>query len=162
MKKEERDDRLPLFAERFAALRGDQSQEAFAQFLGISRPTVGFYESGARIPDAVTLRRIAERCMVSTDYLLGLTDTKTPEGIRGAFLRAAAIDKDDFYALEIKLARLQYSLHYDEENGAIFLDGPEGLIEVTLSDLNKLQAWSDTHMGYLLYELRKARKKEDD
>ena len=154
MKKEERDDRLPLFAERFAALRGDQSQEAFAQFLGISRPTVGFYESGARIPDALTLRRIAERCMVSTDYLLGLTDTKTPEGVRVAFLKAATINKDDFYALELKLARLNYSIGYDEDNAAIFLDGPHGLLEVTLSDLSKLQALSDAHMDYLLYKLR--------
>lgn len=70
--------RLPVFADRFIELRGKRTQDEFAKFLGISRPTVGFYESGQRIPDAVVLRQIAEKCNVSTDYLLGLTDEKTP------------------------------------------------------------------------------------
>ena len=69
--------RMPVFADRFIELRGKRTQDEFAKFLGISRPTVGFYESGQRIPDAVVLRQIAEKCNVSTDYLLGLTDEKT-------------------------------------------------------------------------------------
>lgn len=71
--------RMPVFADRFIELRGKRTQDEFAKFLGISRPTVGFYESGQRIPDAVVLRQIAEKCNVSTDYLLGLTDEKTPD-----------------------------------------------------------------------------------
>ena len=66
--------RLPKFAERFAELRGERTQGEFAEFLGISRPTVGFYENGTRIPDALVLRQIAEKCQVSADWLLGLTD----------------------------------------------------------------------------------------
>ena len=71
--------RMPVFADRFIELRGKRTQEEFARFLGISRPTVGFYESGQRIPDALVLRQIAEKCNVSADYLLGLTNEKTPE-----------------------------------------------------------------------------------
>lgn len=71
--------RMPVFADRFIELRGKRTQEEFAKFLGISRPTVGFYESGQRIPDALVLRQIAEKCNVSADYLLGLTDEKTPD-----------------------------------------------------------------------------------
>ena len=71
--------RMPVFADRFIELRGKRTQEEFAKFLGISRPTVGFYESGQRIPDALILRQIAEKCNVSADYLLGLTDEKTPD-----------------------------------------------------------------------------------
>lgn len=63
-----------IFAERFLKLRRDQTQAEFAEFLGVSRPTVGFYESGERIPDAITLERIARRCNVSADWLLGLSD----------------------------------------------------------------------------------------
>lgn len=69
--------RLPVFAKRFAELRGDKTQGEFADFLGISRPTVGFYENGTRIPDALVLRQIAEKCDVSSDWLLGLTDIKS-------------------------------------------------------------------------------------
>ena len=66
--------KLPIFAERFHELREERAQAEFAEFLGISRPTVGFYENGSRLPDALTLRKIAEKCNVSADWLLGLTD----------------------------------------------------------------------------------------
>ena len=56
------------------------TQEAFASFLGLSRPTIGFYEradmENGRVPDAETLRNICEKCEVSADYLLGLSDQK--------------------------------------------------------------------------------------
>lgn len=71
---ESKQSRFPIFTERFLTLRGDMSQEDFAVFLGVSRPTVGLYESGQRIPDALTLKTIAEKCGVSADYLLGLSD----------------------------------------------------------------------------------------
>lgn len=67
--------RFPIFAKRFNELRGDMSQDEFSKYLGISRPTVGFYENGARIPDALVLRQIAEKCNVSVDWLLGLSDS---------------------------------------------------------------------------------------
>lgn len=70
--------RFPIFAERFSQLRGEMTQGEFADFLGISRPTVGFYENGTRIPDALVLRQIAEKCNVSSDWLLGLSHVRTP------------------------------------------------------------------------------------
>lgn len=65
------------FAQRFSSLRSGKTQSEFAELLGISRPTVGFYESGERIPDAITLGRIARICTVSADWLLGLSDVKS-------------------------------------------------------------------------------------
>lgn len=69
--------RFPIFAERFAQLRAERTQKEFAEFLELSRPTVGFYENGTRLPDALVLCQIAEKCNVSSDWLLGLTDDKT-------------------------------------------------------------------------------------
>ncbi len=69
--------RLPVFTQRFIELRGEQTQAQFAAMLGFSRPTVALYESGDRIPDSVALKVIAEKCNVSADYLLGLTDIRT-------------------------------------------------------------------------------------
>lgn len=68
---------LPIFADRFRELRGERTQAAFADFLGISRPTVGFYENGDRVPDAIILKQIVGRCGVTSDYLLGLSDNRT-------------------------------------------------------------------------------------
>jgi transcriptional regulator with XRE-family HTH domain len=61
------------------------SQAAFAEFLGLSRPTIGFYEradmENGRIPDIDTLKQICEKCNVSADYLLGISDEKTKADI---------------------------------------------------------------------------------
>lgn len=77
---ERKNERLPIFTERFRELQGEQSNTEFAEFLGISRQTVGFYWNGDRVPDAVTLVKIAERCNVSADWLLGLSNTKALVG----------------------------------------------------------------------------------
>ena len=71
--------RFPVFTERLTLLRGDMTQTQFADMLGLSRPTVSLYESGKRIPDAVTLKIIAEKCNVSADYLLGLREDPTTD-----------------------------------------------------------------------------------
>ncbi len=71
--------RFPVFTERFRELRGERDNTEFAKFLGISRQTVGFYCNGDRIPDALGLKQIAEKCGVSADWLLGLTDVRTPD-----------------------------------------------------------------------------------
>ncbi len=61
------------------------TQEEFAKFLGLSRPTIGFYEradkENGRIPDAEVLKRICEKCEVSADYLLGITDENAISGL---------------------------------------------------------------------------------
>lgn len=71
-----RNDRMPIFTERFRELQGERSNTEFADFLGISRQTVGFYCNGDRIPDAYMLRCIAEKCNVSSDWLIGLSEVK--------------------------------------------------------------------------------------
>jgi transcriptional regulator with XRE-family HTH domain len=81
MQTEEAKIKFPIFSQRFNELRGKMSQADFAIFLGISRPTVGFYENGDRLPDALTLRKIAERCNVPSDWLIGLTNNKSLENI---------------------------------------------------------------------------------
>lgn len=74
--KEANEIKMPIFRERFCSLRGSKTQAEFAEFIGISRPTVGFYENGERLPDALVLRKIAKKCRVSVDWLLGLSEIK--------------------------------------------------------------------------------------
>lgn len=76
----EEKNRFPIFRERFRKLQGDRSNTEFAEFLGISRQTVGFYCNGDRIPDALGLKEIAETCEVSADWLLGLSDVQSVKG----------------------------------------------------------------------------------
>lgn len=69
--------RFPEFQAAFVELMGDMTIKEFADKLGMSRATVGFYTAGQRIPDALGIKTIAEKCGVSADWLLGLTDYRT-------------------------------------------------------------------------------------
>lgn len=68
--------RFPEFRDAFLELMGDMTLDQFSKKLEMSRATVGFYAAGQRIPDALGLKKIAEKCNVSADWLLGFTRDK--------------------------------------------------------------------------------------
>lgn len=71
--------RFPEFRDAFLELMGDMTLDQFSKKLEMSRATVGFYAAGQRIPDALGLRKIAEKCNVSADWLLGLSETRSAD-----------------------------------------------------------------------------------
>ena len=73
---ERKKEKLPIFQKRFNELRGNKSQDEFAKFIGVSRATIGFYENGERVPDAITLIKIADACDVDVEFLLGRSDIR--------------------------------------------------------------------------------------
>ncbi len=75
--KKEEAPRFPEFRAAFLDLMGDMTLQEFADKLGMSRATVGFYAAGKRIPDALGVRTIAAKCDVSADWLLGLAKDRT-------------------------------------------------------------------------------------
>lgn len=64
------------------------TQAEMAEKIGISRSTIGMYETGAREPDFETLEKIADFFNVDIDYLLGRTDKTTilPETVGQYYL----------------------------------------------------------------------------
>ena len=74
--------RFPQFVKRFRELQGGRDSAEFARFLGLSRQTVWFYLNGDRIPNALRLKSIAEKCNVSADWLLGLTEVPRHDNAR--------------------------------------------------------------------------------
>ncbi len=56
----------------------DVPQKVVAQYLNIKQNTYSQYENGRRQIPFELLIRLAEYFNVSTDYLLGVTDIKTP------------------------------------------------------------------------------------
>lgn len=88
------------FQNIFKRLRnsGGFTQAEMAEKLGISRSTIGMYETGAREPDFETLEAIADFFNVDIDYLLGRTDKTTisPETIGHYYLNADAREMAQF------------------------------------------------------------------
>ncbi len=78
-------ERLSILKDSMEGMRKSTIQE-FAQIVGVTRPTMSYYLSGQREPDASTVRQICQKCNVSADWLLGLSDVRTLD----ANARAAA------------------------------------------------------------------------
>lgn len=54
------------------------TQRTLADKLNIGYSTLAMYETGKRDPDTTTLAQIAAFFSVSTDYLLGISSTRSP------------------------------------------------------------------------------------
>lgn len=63
------------FTDIFLDLIDGMTQQQVADKVGVSRQNVGLWIKGATVPDIFTLPKIAEAFNVSTDYLLGRTET---------------------------------------------------------------------------------------
>ena len=70
-----------LFPTQLRKLRKEKgvSQEELSKELGISKSTLGLWETGDTLPDARSLHDLAVYYNVSADYLLGLAELKTPD-----------------------------------------------------------------------------------
>lgn len=116
--------RFPVFCERFLELKGQISLQKFADNIGLSRATVGFYSAGKRIPDALGVYQISAKCGVSSDWLLGLTDVKSPNTDVRAICDKTGLSESAVFAL-INMKRIS-----DREK--------ENIKSVELAFLNRL------------------------
>lgn len=72
---------MPLRGERLRELRlqAQLTQEELAERLAVHQGQIYRYESGNTDPDGDIVGRMAKVLLVTTDYLLGLTDSPTQE-----------------------------------------------------------------------------------
>ena len=69
-----------VFQMRFKEIVGDKArQEEIAKRIGTSRQNIGNWLSGKAKPDIYSLAKIAKEYEISTDWILGLTDIKSPQ-----------------------------------------------------------------------------------
>ena len=71
-----------VFGKRLKELRKEHGYtiEQFADMVGISKSTLGYYENDKRMPDIEILARISNVLNVSADYLIGRTNTTVRKG----------------------------------------------------------------------------------
>ena len=99
-----------MFPERLKKLRLNSAltQSELGEKLGLSARVVGFYEKGERSPNLDTLVSIAKYFEVSTDYLLGLTDTPASNLPNSYDKKIYALSKEDKQQLDLFLDFLSY------------------------------------------------------
>lgn len=69
--KEEKEETQRVFMERIRELIGEDDVRSFASRCGMNEGTISGYVNGQRFPTAYAIKRIAIRCGVTTDWLLG-------------------------------------------------------------------------------------------
>ncbi len=89
-------------------LSSGYTQQEIATKLGISRSTIGMYETGAREPDFETLETIADFFNVDIDYLLGRTS------------QTAIVSKNSYYFNEDAQEMAQFL--YDNPEYKVLFD----------------------------------------
>ena len=81
------------FSDRLKELRGDLSQDAFALKIGTKQTTLSNWERGFREPNFSGLILISTSCGVSADWLLGLSDERSPGRSSLSDSRIALLEK---------------------------------------------------------------------
>ena len=73
---------VEVFGKRLKELRkaNGYTIERFADMVGISKSTLGYYENDKRMPDIEILARKADTLNVNADYLIGRTNTTAKKG----------------------------------------------------------------------------------
>ncbi|HCO18709.1 MAG TPA: XRE family transcriptional regulator [Tissierellales bacterium] len=69
-----------IFGKRLRMLRREKDivMTDFANPVGLTQTTVSKYENGHSVPNIDIIKKIAQYFDVSTDYLIGKTDSKDP------------------------------------------------------------------------------------
>lgn len=117
-------------------------QSDLAAKAGVSRVAIGNYERGDRQPPFDIAAKIAAALEVSVDALL---DQPEPA--------------DYFWAvgLDDKLKLIGCSTSFDEDNAMLWINYPDGTLEVSENDLKELNDSTDEYLRFKLYELKKNR-----
>ena len=76
IKEEEKVELRKTVASRLNELCGDMTVTEFGNMVGLSSNVMAGYLRGDRVPLAVAIKRIADRCGVTADWILGRTDSR--------------------------------------------------------------------------------------
>lgn len=111
---------------------------------GISQQQIGRWETGKANPKIETLIKIASILGVPVSYLNdSLGWLKEPK----------------YMPLEKKLEQIGYTLG-ENEDGYLWINYPDGTLEVTMDELSSLESDTDSYLTFKLEELKKKNAKD--
>lgn len=135
---------------RIAELRNEigMSQNDLAKRLKVHQTAISQWESGRTSPRYDALEAMSKLFNASVRYLLGQSEDRTEvnHDIKGPFW---SVD------LEEKLKQVGCSTGFDEDNAAIWINYPDGTLEVSGDELTQLHTSSNEYMRFKLEELKK-------
>lgn len=121
------------------------TQKQLGELSETSETTIKQYETGKRQPRIEQLQKIAPVLKMSVSDLLG-----------------AAQHNKYFWSsyLEDKLKQIGCRLSWDEDNAMLWIEMPDGTLEVTETDLKRLEDETVSFLQFKLEELKKKNPKD--
>ncbi len=95
---------MSKLGERLNKLRQEQglTQQELADLFHISNSTISSYETGNRIPDVDFLLKLSKFYNISSDYIIGLSDSRLPLDI----MNSTVVDQVSYQSVIEKIQRL--------------------------------------------------------
>ena len=115
-----------------------------AQQLNLNRQVITDWKSGKSQSYKKYLYQLAELLNTTPEYLLGKTDKK--ENAATAASRELALDQ--------KLSHIGCSVGFSEDGAVLWINYPDGTLEVTNEELSELNASINSFMRFKLEELK--------
>lgn len=132
-----------------ARLRKGYSQTELAELLGYkSRSSINKIEKEGRDIPRSSVVRFAEVLDVTPSYLMGWEDNSNKE-----------VD-NEYYEIEEKLKFVGCKLGFYEEDAYLWIEFPDGNLEITEQDLIDLNKSTNDFLKFKLMELRSERSKD--
>ena len=115
------------------------TQAEAAKVAGIAVNSLRLYEAGSRQPNIEQLQSIAHALGVQIMDLISTTEVNIPWDI----------------SLDQKLSAVGCSVGFDEEEAYLWINYPDGTLEVTETDLQEINSAADSFLRFKLDELKK-------
>lgn len=130
---------------RYYRRKQNMSQKELGEKLGgVSQQQIGRWENGDKNPKLETQIKIAAALNVPVSQL---NDT------------LGWIKEPEYKPLEKKLEQIGYSLGYNED-GYLWINYPDGTLEVSIDDLSALEEDTDAYLRFKLDDLKQKREKD--
>lgn len=139
---------------------GKQSIDAVSKAVTISKSTLSDIENDTRDPGAKVISVLAKHYGVSTDYLLGLSDIRTPETTAQAVICYTGLSEDNVKTLHEMSQRIFNEGLSKRDGNIVSFDGNKPFIDCLNDLLEALYNDRTFFMNHYIRLRRKAMKNE--
>ena len=139
---------------------GKQTTDAVMKATGISKSTLSDIENDSRDPGAETICKLARHYGVSTDYLLGLSNIKTPETTAQAVIKYTGLSEENVQTLHEMSERIFDKGISKRDGDIVAFDGNKPFIDCLNDLLEAMYNDREFLMNHYIRLRRKAMKNE--
>lgn len=138
-------ERIVQVREELGLSRADLSRKT-----GIALASLGYYEKGERDPGSENVEKICRALNVSSDYLLGLTNTKAPAAPVSSLDPARAEQAAHLSSMIYQLAELDQNAAYDRDCLPVYAEVLEALLALVY---DTDEAYAEIHEQHPAFQL---------